>query len=70
MHIADEGPGLPPDRRAVIRPFTTSKGGLGLGLPTALKIVRLHQGSLELSERSPRGLVVTVRLPAGGPVPV
>jgi signal transduction histidine kinase len=55
---------MPPARRAEIRPFFTSKaGGLGLGLPIALKIVRLHGGSLELADRTPRGLSVTVRLP-------
>jgi signal transduction histidine kinase len=63
--VADDGPGMPPERRAEIRPFFTSKaGGLGLGLPIALKIVRLHDGTLELGDRSPRGLSVTVRLPA------
>jgi signal transduction histidine kinase len=62
--VADDGPGMPPARRAEIRPFFTSKaGGLGLGLPIALKIVRLHGGSLELADRTPRGLSVTVRLP-------
>jgi signal transduction histidine kinase len=64
--VADDGPGMPSDRRE-IRPFFTSKaGGLGLGLPIALKIVRLHGGTLELGDRSPRGLSVTVRLPAEG----
>jgi signal transduction histidine kinase len=63
--VADDGPGMPPERRAEIRPFFTSKaGGLGLGLPIALKIVRLHGGTLELGDREPRGLSVTVRLPA------
>ncbi len=63
VHIGDEGPGLPPERRKTIRPFATSKGGLGLGLPTAQKIVRLHGGELTLDEREPCGLRVTVRLP-------
>jgi signal transduction histidine kinase len=65
--VADDGPGMPPERRAEIRPFFTSKvGGLGLGLPIALKIVRLHGGTLELGDRLPRGLSVTVRLPPEG----
>jgi signal transduction histidine kinase len=67
--VADDGPGMPLERRAEIRPFFTSKaGGLGLGLPLALKIVRLHGGTLELGDRTPRGLCVTVRLPAEGSV--
>jgi two-component system sensor histidine kinase DctS len=66
--ISDDGPGIPAAARQGLRPFFTTKaGGLGLGLPIALKIVRLHQGDLTLSERPPRGLVVTVRLPARGP---
>jgi signal transduction histidine kinase len=62
--IADDGPGISAERRAELRPFFTTKaGGLGLGLPIALKIVRLHGGELGLGERPPRGLAVTVRLP-------
>jgi len=64
--IADDGPGMSAEQRDVIRPFATSKGGLGLGLPIALKIIRHHQGDLMLSERKPRGLIATVRLPASG----
>jgi signal transduction histidine kinase len=63
--IADDGPGMSAEQRAVIRPFATSKGGLGLGLPIALKIICLHRGDLVLSEGKPRGLIATVRLPAG-----
>ncbi len=66
--IADDGPGLPPEEREQLRPFRSTKtGGLGLGLPIALKIVRLHRGELTLADRAPRGLEVTVSLPAAGP---
>ena len=66
--ISDDGPGMPEAAREGLRPFFTTKaGGLGLGLPIAFKIVRLHQGDLILSPRPPRGLDVTVRLPAQGP---
>lgn len=66
--VADDGPGLTPAARAALRPFFTTKaGGLGLGLPIALKIVRLHDGDLTFGDRSPRGVAVCVRLPAGGP---
>jgi signal transduction histidine kinase len=63
--IADDGPGMSAERRDAIRPFMSSKGSLGLGLPTALKIVNLHGGDLVLVDRRPRGLQVTVRLPSG-----
>jgi len=66
--IADDGPGISPEGRAGLRPFFSTKaGGLGLGLPIALKIVRLHGGDLVLGERPPRGLAVTVRLPGRPP---
>jgi signal transduction histidine kinase len=65
--VADDGPGMPPEQMASQRPFYSTKpGGLGLGLPIALKIVRLHGGELGLAERPPRGLAVTVRLPGHG----
>ena len=67
VSVADDGPGMPADQRAEIRPFTTSKGGLGLGLATALKIVRLHAGEIVLSPRAPQGLEALVRLPTRGP---
>ena len=66
--VADDGPGIAPATRAQLRPFfTTKSGGLGLGLPIALKIVRLHDGSLTLGDRVPRGATVSVRLPIAGP---
>lgn len=62
--VTDDGPGMPDEVKQGLRPFfTTKSGGLGLGLALALKLVRLHGGSLGLSDRAPRGLVVTVNLP-------
>jgi signal transduction histidine kinase len=67
--VSDDGPGLTPAARQKLRPFFTTKaGGLGLGLPLALKIVRLHEGEVVFASRSPRGLRVEVRLPLGGPL--
>jgi two-component system sporulation sensor kinase B len=63
--VSDDGPGLSRETRGGPRPFHSTKpGGLGLGLPIAIKIVRLHEGELVLGNRVPRGLEVTVRLPA------
>lgn len=66
--VSDDGPGLAEAERESLRPFRSTKaGGLGLGLPIALKIVRLHGGDLRLAPRAPHGLEVEVRLPAAGP---
>lgn len=66
--VSDDGPGLPPEVKGGLRPFLTTKpGGMGLGLPIALKLVQLHGGSLELRDRSPRGVEARVRLPLEGP---
>jgi signal transduction histidine kinase len=68
VRVGDDGPGMSDEQRASLRPFATTKpGGLGLGLPIALKIVRLHGGDLVLTPRAPRGLAVTTRLPLDGP---
>ncbi len=67
--VADDGPGMGPGTRARLRPFfSTKSGGLGLGLPIALKIVRLHDGDLTFVDRVPRGTLASVRLPVAGPV--
>jgi signal transduction histidine kinase len=63
VRVSDDGPGLPAEVRAGLRPFLTTKpGGLGLGLAIALKIVRLHGGSLELADNRPHGVVAIVSL--------
>ncbi|MCU0243041.1 MAG: HAMP domain-containing histidine kinase [Vicinamibacteria bacterium] len=65
--IEDDGPGLPEDLRAEIKPFRTTKPqGLGLGLAIAYKMIQLHQGRLSFHDCSPHGLKVVVRLPRAG----
>ncbi len=67
--IEDEGPGLPPAVRA--RPFAffavphRAGQGLGLGLPNAAAVVRLHGGDITL-EHPARGVRVVVHLPTAG----
>jgi len=65
--IADDGPGIPEDvQRRVFDPFFTTKpvgAGTGLGLDTALRIVRdRHDGDVRMSSR-PGETAFTVRLP-------
>lgn len=68
VRIEDDGPGPSPELLAGPKPFASTKpGGLGLGLPMALKIVELHGGTMSFAPRQPRGLAVAIRLPAAGP---
>jgi signal transduction histidine kinase len=52
VEVEDDGPGIPKDLQArVFEPFFTTKApgnGLGLGLDTAQRIVRLHRGSMSV----------------------
>ena len=53
VEIADNGPGIPADVRAhIFEPFFTTKGvgeGTGLGLDTVQRIVKKHQGDIQVS---------------------
>ncbi len=63
--VEDDGPGLTVTQREALRPFVTTKpGGLGLGLAVVHKIASLHRGRVLMGDRAPRGLVVTLALPA------
>jgi signal transduction histidine kinase len=65
--VDDDGPGLGAQKEDGLKPFYSTKaGGLGLGLPIANKIVRLHRGELRFLDLEPKGLRVTVRLPSAG----
>lgn len=65
LRIADNGPGIPRDRRAdVLQPhrrldFNRSTAGFGLGLSIVAAIARQHNAKLDLSDERP-GLRVTM----------
>ncbi len=63
--IADQGSGLTDDAEAhLFEPFFSTKAsGTGLGLPTARRLLALHNGSLSVVSPPGGGTSVTVRLP-------
>lgn len=70
--IDDDGPGIPPDKRAdVFRAFyrmessrNTHTGGIGLGLTITRDIILSHGGEIALADSPLGGLRVTVLLPS------
>jgi PAS domain S-box-containing protein len=63
--ISDTGNGIPPEQRSRVFQlfFTTRKGGSGLGLATAFRIVQLHNGSIDFDSEVGRGTTFRVELP-------
>jgi signal transduction histidine kinase len=62
--VEDDGAGIV-DAQKAIRPFESGRpGGLGLGLPLVLKILSLHQGTLDLEPRpGANGTLASCRWP-------
>ncbi len=71
IRVADEGPGIPPEIRAVLfDAFVThsvesspKRVGIGLGLAFAREITRAHGGDIEVSDAQQGGAVFTIWLP-------
>lgn len=70
VEIGDNGTGVPAElQNKIFDPFFTTKGvgeGTGLGLDTAMRIVRKHHGSIELKS-TPGDTRFRVRLPLDQP---
>ena len=69
--VDDDGPGIPPqelgsvfDRFYRASNVRDGKPGSGLGLAIVRSIVQRHGGTIELRNREPHGLSVTILLPA------
>lgn len=79
LAVEDRGPGLPPEmRERLFHPFATGRrGGVGLGLALAHRIVTLHGGRIRLEDRPgggtralltfPRDTIVTLGSEAPSP---
>lgn len=65
LTIQDEGPGIPDDIRDKVFNlyFTTKKGGSGIGLAMAYRVVQLHHGSLEFDSIAGKGTTFYLRFP-------
>jgi PAS domain S-box-containing protein len=64
--IEDSGPGIPEENLAkIFDPFFTTKPtgvGTGLGLPVTKKIIELHGGTIDITNRKQGGVRVTIAL--------
>ena len=69
VHAIDSGPGVPSElRERIFHPYVSgTKGGSGLGLPTARRIVEEHGGRIALDVLEGRGSDFSIVLPAAGP---
>jgi two-component system, NtrC family, sensor kinase len=67
VKITDSGQGIEPGHISLVfDPFFTTKEvgkGIGLGLTTALNIIRMHNGSIHCQSEPGKETVFTVRLP-------
>ena len=65
VRIADNGPGLPPEKRdSPFEPESSGSPDHGLGLVIVDTLVRRYDGSVELADTGPDGSVFVVELPA------
>jgi signal transduction histidine kinase len=77
VDVLDNGPGIPDEIRERVWEvyFSYRKGGTGLGLPTARRIVEEHGGTLHFETSAGKGTDFVLRLPlrlpaaAAGPDP-
>jgi signal transduction histidine kinase len=63
--IIDSGDGMTQEQvKKAFEPFQSTKAkGLGLGLPSALKIIEQHQGIIKIDSSAGKGTEIIVELP-------
>ena len=65
LRVSDNGPGVPEeDLPYIFDPFFSKKKGTGLGLTNVKKIVEAHGGEVRASLCHPKGMAITMRIPA------
>jgi signal transduction histidine kinase len=66
LSVSDTGVGIPPEQvRQIFEPFyTTKKKGSGLGLMIVQRIVRDHNGRIELQSQLDQGATFRIWLPS------
>jgi PAS domain S-box-containing protein len=65
ISATDQGPGIPAELRDKVFNlyFTTKKGGSGIGLAMAYRVVQLHHGSVEFNSITGEGTTFYLRFP-------
>ena len=65
LEIIDTGRGIPPEDTGRIFQayYSTRKGGTGLGLPTTQRIIREHDGAIEVQSQVGKGTRFVITLP-------
>ena len=68
IEITDTGVGIAEETLPrIFRPYvSTTEGGTGLGLPTTLRIIRLHGGTILVESEQGQGSRFSIVLPAEG----
>jgi len=65
IEVIDTGSGIDPDGLEKIfhAYYSTKKGGTGLGLPTTRRIIREHDGTLQVNSETGKGTRFVIALP-------
>ena len=70
IKVTDDGEGIPLDHRDhIFEPFfSTKEACVGLGLPLALEILKMHQGEMSFTSEVGKGTTFFISLPGRGVV--